>query len=100
LHNAGSSSSSFEHAALNPKNPKPKTRNAERHDTEPSSKAGFCAAAAEASMPIYNRILEMEFISQMLDGTLDKKVMAKYLVQVPSIQVQGPGFSVQGLDSF
>jgi len=50
---------------------------------------GFCAAAAEASMPIYNRILEMEFISQMLDGTLDKKVMAKYLVQVPPVQVQG-----------
>lgn len=53
--------------------------------TKPISQVGFSAAAAEASLPIYSKILEMEFITEMLEGTLDKDVMAKYLVQVPPI---------------
>ena len=43
--------------------------------------AGFSAAAANAALPMYNQILRMRFIEEMLDGTLDKEIMAKYLVQ-------------------
>jgi thiaminase/transcriptional activator TenA len=43
--------------------------------------ASFSAEAAEAALPMYKQILRMEFIDEMLAGTLDERIMAKYLVQ-------------------
>eukprot|EP00802_Teleaulax_amphioxeia_P012050 Tamp_12088.p1 GENE.Tamp_12088~~Tamp_12088.p1 ORF type:complete len:258 (-),score=70.32 Tamp_12088:1035-1808(-) len=42
---------------------------------------GFAKAAFEAIQPMYQKILEMKFIEELLAGTLDRGIMAKYLVQ-------------------
>eukprot|EP00277_Geminigera_cryophila_P004290 CAMPEP_0179423882 /NCGR_PEP_ID=MMETSP0799-20121207/11266_1 /TAXON_ID=46947 /ORGANISM="Geminigera cryophila, Strain CCMP2564" /LENGTH=109 /DNA_ID=CAMNT_0021198245 /DNA_START=24 /DNA_END=349 /DNA_ORIENTATION=- len=42
---------------------------------------GFTKVATKTIKPIYTKILEMKFIEELLAGSLDRDIMARYLVQ-------------------